>query len=262
LEKIESAWSGASTSTPELGADLRIVIGAHLLGIGALEDRQPGGHAPEHLAVLHREALHDAAGIAERHRANALPGRLLDVRQVLAPSPGVTRLLDEGVVHDRAAAGLGDPAEQVVFQFGVGPAAALDHARAHLAEHVGQREELRLRRAGRGNPRPGDVEVVHVAGDREPEGPRLERLSDHAPHRLELGVRGRTLRAVLAHGVEPDGGVADERADVHAEPLAAEVQRALEIARDDDPVVDAPRTVARAVRAVAGTCGRGPSHLI
>jgi hypothetical protein len=51
--------------------------------------------------------------------------------------------------------------------------------------------------------------------------------------------------------------ITDERADVHAEPLAAEVQRELEIARDDDPVVDASRTVARAV---AGTGGRGPSH--
>ena len=126
----------------ELGADLGIAIGAHLLGVGPLEDGQPGGHAPEHLAVLHREPLHDAPGIAERHRANALPRRRLHVRQVLPPPSGVTRLLDDGVVHDRPAAGLGDPAQQVIFQLGVGPAAALDHARAHLAQHIGQREEL------------------------------------------------------------------------------------------------------------------------
>src|SRR3989442_12739314 len=77
---------------PELRADLRIAIGAHLVGIGALEDRQPGRHAPEHLTVLHREPLNDAPGIAERHRPNALPARLPDLRQVWPPATRVTRL--------------------------------------------------------------------------------------------------------------------------------------------------------------------------
>ena len=52
-----------------------------------------------------------------------------------------------------------------------------------------------------------------------PSAPASIDLAHQATHELELGVRRVSIRALLAHGVEPDGRVADERADVHAEPL-------------------------------------------
>ena len=175
----------------QLLAHLRIAIGGQLVVVGALEDRQPGRHAAEHLAVLHGEPVHHAAGIAERDGPDALSRRRLDVLEVLLPPPRLPRLLEQRVVHDRPTARLGDPAEQPVLQLGIRAAAALDHAGAGLAQDVGQREQLRFRRAGGGNALPLDVEVVHVAGDREPERARIDGLAQHAPHGLELGVRGR-----------------------------------------------------------------------
>src|SRR5258705_437356 len=83
--------------------------------------------------------------------------------------PRRPRLLEEGVVHDRPSAGLRDPAEQLVLQLGVCAASALDDAGADLAKHVGQREQLRLRRAGGRDALAHDVEVIHVPRDREPE---------------------------------------------------------------------------------------------
>src|SRR5439155_62367 len=156
---------------------------------------------------------------AERHRADTLPHRLLDVLEVRAPPPRLTCLFGERVVHDGPARRLGDPAEEPVLELGVGAAAALDHAGADLTQHVGQREQLGLRRGRRRDAFAGDVEVVHVARDREPERAGLERLAHHPPHGLELGVGGLTIGALLAHRVEPHRGVADERADVHRQLL-------------------------------------------
>jgi hypothetical protein len=59
--------------------------------------------------------------------------------------------------------------------------------------------------------------VVHVARDREPERPRFQGLAHQALHRLKLGRRGVAIGALLAHGIEPDGRVADQRAHVHPE---------------------------------------------
>jgi len=159
-------------------------------------------------------------GVTERDRADALPGRLLHVLEVRAPPPRLARLLEQRVVHDRPSAGLRDPAEQLVLQLGVGAASALDDAGAGLAKHVGQREQLRLGRAGGRDALAYDVEVIHVPRDREPERAGLERLAHQAPHRLELLGRRLAVGALLAHRVEPDGRVTDERADVDAEPLA------------------------------------------
>ena len=142
------------------------------------------------------------------------------MRQVLLPASGLARLLEQRVVHDGTAARLRDPAEQAILQLGVGPATALDDAGPDLAQDVRKRKQLRLRRAGGRDPRPADVEVVHVPGDREPERASLERLAHEAAHHVELRVGRVALRAVLAHRVQPDGRMADERPDVHAEPLA------------------------------------------
>src|SRR4029450_4516607 len=60
------------------------------------------------------------------------------------PPARVTRLLDDGVVHYRAAAGLGDPAQEFVFQLGGRSAAALDHHRVDVTRRP-QAREIRLR---------------------------------------------------------------------------------------------------------------------
>ena len=208
---------------PELRARRRIAVGAQLVLVRALEDRQPRRHAAEHLAVLHREPVDDAARVAERDCADALLHGLLDVRKMLLPPPWLTGLLEQGVVHDRPAARFRDPGEELVLQLGVGPAAALHDAGAGLAQDVGQREQLRFRGAGRGDALARDVEVVHVPRDREPECAGLERLPHQAAHRLELLQRGVAVRALLAHRVQAQGRVADERADVDTEPLADRV---------------------------------------
>jgi hypothetical protein len=203
---------------PQRLADLGVAVGAQLVCVGTLEDGQPCRHAAKYLAVPHGEPVDDASRIAERDRADTLPRRVLDVGQVRAPAPRLARLLEQGVVHDRPAAGLRDPAQEPILQLGIGPAAALNHAGTDLAENIGQREELWLRCAGGGNALPGDVEVVHVPRDRESQGPRFQSLADDPPHDLELGAGGRAIGAVLAHGIEPDGRVAHQRADIHAEP--------------------------------------------
>src|SRR2546422_5069092 len=120
----------------QLRACCRITIGAQLLLVRTLEDRQPRRHAPEHLTVLHREPVDDAARIAERDRADSLPGRLLDVLEMRAPPPRLPRLLEQRVVHDRPAARLREPAEEPVLQLGIGAASARDDTGADLAEHV------------------------------------------------------------------------------------------------------------------------------
>ena len=105
-----------------------------------MQDRQPRRHAAEYLAVAHRETIDDAAWIAERDRSDSVLNRLLDVREVLLPAPGLARLLEECVVHDRTARGLRQPAEQPILELRIGAASALDHARARLAQDIGKRE--------------------------------------------------------------------------------------------------------------------------
>src|SRR5207245_9448051 len=126
------------------------------------------GHAAEARTVSRAEPVPDAPWAAERDRTDSLTRRLLDVGQVGPPSAGLPRLLEESVVHDRATARLREPAQEAVLQLGIRASTALDHAGADFAEHVGQREEVRLRRAGGGNPLAHDVEVIHVAPDRDP----------------------------------------------------------------------------------------------
>src|SRR5262249_16661794 len=121
----------------ELHAHRGITIGAELVLVYALQDRQPRRHAAEDLAIAHGEAIDDAARIAERDRPDTLLHRLLDVRQVLLPATGLARLLEERVVHDRTTAGLRQTAEQPILELRVGAAAALDHARAGLAQDIG-----------------------------------------------------------------------------------------------------------------------------
>ena len=121
LENVESGPSGASTSARSFSRISGFAIGGQLVVVGALEDRQPRRHAAEHLAVLHREPVDDAAGVAERDRTDALARGLLDVRQMRLPAPRLPRLLEQGVVHDRPAARLRDPAQQLVLQLGLVP---------------------------------------------------------------------------------------------------------------------------------------------
>jgi hypothetical protein len=62
--------------------------------------------------------------------------------------------------------------------------------------------------------------MVHVARDRETEGAGLQGLAHDPSHGLELRVSRIALGAGLAHGVEADGRMTDERAHVDAEPLS------------------------------------------
>ena len=171
--------------------------------------------------LLHRQLV---GRVEERQvgegMAGLLLGRLLDVGQVRAPPAGLARLLEERVVHHLTAARLRETAQQLVLQLGVGAAAALDDTGAGLAQHVGQREQLGLRRAGGRDASTGHVEVVHVARDRQSERAGLERLAHQAAHRFQLLGLRLALGARLAHGVEPHRGVTDQRADVDAEPAA------------------------------------------
>ena len=55
----------------QLGADLGIGIGPHLLLVRRQQDRMPGRQAAEHLAVLHREVLRHPVRAAHRVGADA-----------------------------------------------------------------------------------------------------------------------------------------------------------------------------------------------
>ena len=114
---------------PQLRARRRVAIGAQLLGVGALEDRQPGGHAAEHLTVLHGEPVHDTARIAERHRPDAL-ARPLEGDVATEPEKAGLR----GVVGGQLAAGPepgdgGDEHDGAALHHGRRPAPAGSAAR-------------------------------------------------------------------------------------------------------------------------------------
>ena len=101
----------------------------------------------------------------------------------------------------------------------------LEHAVARFAEGARQHLDLFV---GGGAARDGPACEAHVGGclrGGEAQGAGGEGVGDDLPHRLDLGGRRVALGGLLAHHVEPQRRVADERADVDgAAPLLQRVE--------------------------------------
>ena len=128
----------------QLGADFRVGVGRSFSSSDVEQDRVPGRQAAEDLRVLHREVLRHPVRAAHRIGADAHRRGLLDARHVLLPLVRTAHRLRQVVVDDGAAGRLGEARHHAVLQLGVLAAAGLDHAGAHLAQHVGEREDLLL----------------------------------------------------------------------------------------------------------------------
>ncbi len=192
----------------------------------------PGRQAAEHLTVLHREVLRDPVRAAHRVGADAECGGLLDALHVGLPLVGLAHRLRQAVVDDGAPGGLGKPPDHAVLQLDILAAAGLDRAGAQLAQDVAEREDF-----GFVGPQGRDVDALRVvmallARHRETERASLHAAADDLLHLLDLRVGGARFLAVLAHHVMAHRGVADQVADIDAEPLVETVH----VLRDRLPV--------------------------
>jgi hypothetical protein len=216
----------------ELGADFRVGVKPQLLGVGHQEDRVPGRQAAEHLTVLHREVLRDPVRAAHRVGTDAQRRGLLDPRHVDFPLVGAAHGLRQAVVDDHPAGSLREAAHHAVLQFDILATAGLDRTGAQLAQHVGERENLAFIGPQRRDRHALRIEMTLFARHREAERAGLHAAAHDVLHRLDLRLGGARLLAVVAHHVVAHRGVADQVADIDAEPLVELVH----VLRDRLPV--------------------------
>ena len=177
----------------------------------------PGRQAAEHLAVLHGEVLRHPVRAAHRIGADACPRGLVDARNVLLPLVAGAHGLAQAVVDNRAAAGFRQPCHHPVGEFRIDTATHLHRSGAKFAQHVGQREHLALVGPQCRDRHALRIEMALLARSREADRSGLHAVAHDRLHRLDLVIGGGALLAVLAHRVEPHGGVADQRAGIDAE---------------------------------------------
>src|SRR5262249_48587949 len=132
---------------------------------------------------------------------------------------GLAHGLREAVVDDGTPGRLGETPDHAVLQLNVLPAAGLDRAGAHFAQHVAERENLLFI-----GPQSRDVATLRVivalfARHREAERASFHAVAHDILHGLDLVIGGTRLLALFAHHVMPHGGMADQIADIDAETL-------------------------------------------
>jgi hypothetical protein len=192
----------------------------------------PGRQAAEHLAVLHREVLRHPVRAAHRVGADAQRRGFLDPRHVDLPLIRPPHRLAQRVVDDHPPARLGEAAHHAVLQLDILPAAGLDRAGAQIAQHIGERENLTLIGPQRRDRHALRIEMPLLARHRETERAGFHALAHDVLHRLDLVVGRARLLAVVAHHVVAHRGMADQIADIDAEPLVEMIH----VLRDRLPV--------------------------
>src|SRR6185295_3280250 len=121
--------------------------------------------------------------------------------------------LRQAVVDDHAAALCGEAPHHAVLQLDILAAAALNRAGAHLAQHVGEREDFLLVGPERRDRHALRIEMTLLARHAEAERAGLHALPDDILHLPYLRFGGAGLLALVAHHVMAHCGVADQVAD-------------------------------------------------
>ena len=150
--------------------------------------------------------------------AMALAHESLRLGQPLAPPIGRDRLPGDVSMEDRPSAASRDLDSQVAV------AAELDDAASRLVDRLGHGVDLLVGGDVRRRQSAVPVEVPHVAFEREPDRPRLEALTHDRLHRRDLVLGGVALLRGLTHDVAAHRRVADQRRDVHAQPMVEGVE--------------------------------------
>ena len=103
------------------------------------------------------------------------------------------------------------------LHLGVAAAARLDDAGAHLAQHVGEREDLLLVGPQRRDVHALRVVMALVARHREAERAAFHAVAHDVLHLLDFVIGRGALLALVAHHVVAHRRMADQRADIDAE---------------------------------------------
>ena len=146
----------------QLGPDIRIAISPQFLFVRREPQNWVPGRGSKHLGIFHGEGGPAEVRAAQRIGPDASGRRLVNNRHKLFPLIGLTDILAQIVVDHLTTCCVGEPAHQAIVEFGRSPAAALDNARAHLAEHTGQGKYLFLTGPNGGNQDPLRIGMAFV----------------------------------------------------------------------------------------------------